>query len=268
MPSSHINAFDISDARRRVFREELKATVHDSNDSAVASSDVAILAVKPQYLSATAQTVTPASWENKLVLSIAAGVTIDTLKSLLPASARVVRIMPNTPCLVGESASAIATSDEATSEDEELVRRLFATVETTISVDEGLIDAVSPEKPRKRELWRSDESFSFFFRSQVTGLSGSGPAYIFLMIEALSDGGVRSGLPRGVATKLAAQTVMGAAKMVLETGKHPGELKDMVTSPAGTTIAGIAALEEHGARAAFIDAVTKATQRSKELSKL
>mmetsp|Transcript_1499 Transcript_1499/g.5159 ORF Transcript_1499/g.5159 Transcript_1499/m.5159 type:complete len:269 (-) Transcript_1499:65-871(-) len=243
VPSSHINAFDISDARRRVFREELKATVHDSNDSAVASSDVAILAVKPQYLSATAQTVTPASWENKLVLSIAAGVTIDTLKSLLPASARVVRIMPNTPCLVGESASAIATSDEATSEDEELVRRLFATVGTTISVDEGLIDA-------------------------VTGLSGSGPAYIFLMIEALSDGGVRSGLPRGVATKLAAQTVMGAAKMVLETGKHPGELKDMVTSPAGTTIAGIAALEEHGARAAFIDAVTKATQRSKELSKL
>lgn len=102
----------------------------------------------------------------------------------------------------------------------------------------------------------------------MTGLSGSGPAYVFLMIEALSDGGVRSGLPRSVATKLAAQTVMGAAKMVLETGKHPGELKDMVTSPAGTTIAGVAALENAGARAAFINAVTAAAERSKELSKL
>ena len=102
----------------------------------------------------------------------------------------------------------------------------------------------------------------------MTGLSGSGPAYVFLMIEALSDGGVRSGLPRQVATKLAAQTVMGAAKMVLETGKHPGELKDMVTSPAGTTIAGVSALEDRGTRAAFIEAVYKATMRSKELSKL
>ena len=154
-----------------------------------------------------------------------------------------VRIMPNTPCLVGESASAIAASKEATKEDHEIVQSLFETVGMTITVEESYLDA-------------------------VTGLSGSGPAYVFLMIEALSDGGVRSGLTRQVSTKLAAQTVMGAAKMVLETGKHPGELKDMVTSPAGTTIAGVTALEDHGARAAFIDAVYKAYSRSKELSKL
>jgi pyrroline-5-carboxylate reductase len=189
------------------------------------------------------QSVDPSNWEGKLVVSIAAGITIDTLKSVLPASARVVRIMPNTPCLVGESASAIAVSQEATPEDQKVVESLFKTVGMTIAVEESYLDA-------------------------VTGLSGSGPAYVFLTIEALSDGGVRAGLPRPVATKLAAQTVMGAAKMVLETGRHPGELKDMVTSPAGTTISGVHALEDHGIRAAFIDAVHKATLRSKELSKL
>lgn len=243
LKSSQINAYDISEARRKLFAEDLKVNVHESNDSAVAQSDVVVLAVKPQYLGATVQTVSRENWERKLVLSIAAGVTIETLKSLLPSSARVVRIMPNTPCLVGESASAIAPSKETTPEDQTLVKDLFSTVGMTISVDESYLDA-------------------------VTGLSGSGPAYVFLMIEALSDGGVRSGLTRPVATKLSAQTVLGAAKMVLETGRHPGELKDMVTSPAGTTIAGVSALEDAGARAAFINAVHKATLRSKELSKL
>mmetsp|Transcript_15086 Transcript_15086/g.29184 ORF Transcript_15086/g.29184 Transcript_15086/m.29184 type:complete len:271 (-) Transcript_15086:192-1004(-) len=240
---SQVHAYDISDARRQVFSSVLGVNVYGSNDEAVKKSDVVVLAVKPQYLTSTMKSVKPEFWNGKLVVSIAAGVTISTLKSCLPETARVVRIMPNTPCLVGESASAIAASKEATKEDHEIVQSLFETVGMTITVEESYLDA-------------------------VTGLSGSGPAYVFLMIEALSDGGVRSGLTRQVSTKLAAQTVMGAAKMVLETGKHPGELKDMVTSPAGTTIAGVTALEDHGARAAFIDAVYKAYSRSKELSKL
>jgi pyrroline-5-carboxylate reductase len=238
-----VHAYDISEARRTLFADSLKVNVPDSNNSAVRVAEVVLLAVKPQYLISTMQSVDPSNWEGKLVVSIAAGITIDTLKSVLPASARVVRIMPNTPCLVGESASAIAVSQEATPEDQKVVESLFKTVGMTIAVEESYLDA-------------------------VTGLSGSGPAYVFLTIEALSDGGVRAGLPRPVATKLAAQTVMGAAKMVLETGRHPGELKDMVTSPAGTTISGVHALEDHGIRAAFIDAVHKATLRSKELSKL
>jgi len=241
--SEQVHAYDISEARRELFANVLKVNVHESNDSAVKAAQVVLLAVKPQYLTSTMQTVKPENWEGKLVVSIAAGVTIATLKSVLPASSKVVRIMPNTPCLVGESASAIAVSKEVTPEEQDIVKSLFDTVGVTISVDETYLDA-------------------------VTGLSGSGPAYVFLTIEALSDGGVRAGLPRQVATKLAAQTVMGAAKMVLETGRHPGELKDMVTSPAGTTIAGVHALEDHGIRAAFIDAVHKATMRSKELSKL
>jgi pyrroline-5-carboxylate reductase len=154
-----------------------------------------------------------------------------------------IRIMPNTPCLVGASASGYSAGEAAMPDDVALVDRLMNAVGRAFPVPESLLDA-------------------------VTGLSGSGPAFVYVMIEALSDGGVRVGLPRQVATALAAQTVFGAAKMVLETGQHPGVLKDMVASPAGSTIAGLQALERGGLRAALMDAVEAATRRSAELGSL
>src|SRR5205807_6670554 len=158
------------------------------------------------------------------------------------ADRRLIRVMPNTPCLVGASASAYTPGESATAEDTALVDRLLNAVGRAFRLPEHLLDA-------------------------VTGLSGSGPAFVYVMIEALSDGGVRMGLPRDVATVLAAQTVLGSAKMVLETGQHPGVLKDMVASPGGTTIAGLHALERGGLRAAFMDAVEAATKRATELGK-
>eukprot|EP00956_Cyclotella_meneghiniana_P045425 scaffold368165_cov83-Cyclotella_meneghiniana.AAC.6 len=174
-----------------------------------------------------------------VIISIAAGITLETLEKALPGR-RVVRVMPNTPCLVGEAACGFALGTLATDEDRTLVKTLLDAVGLSMEVSETLLNA-------------------------VTGLSGSGPAYVFQFIEALSDGGVRAGLPRNVATMLAAQTVKGAAEMVLSTGKHPGQLKDAVTSPGGTTIAGVEALEKGGFRATTISAVTAATKRSMQL---
>ena len=156
--------------------------------------------------------------------------------------ARLIRVMPNTPCLVGETAAAMCLGGKADDKDAEVVKTLFDAVGSIYRIDEKLLSA-------------------------VTGLSGSEPAYIFVMIEALADGGVKAGLPRDIAQQLAAQTVLGSAKMVLETGKHPGVLKDMVTSPAGTTIAGVHELEKAGVRSAFINAVTGAAARADELAK-
>jgi pyrroline-5-carboxylate reductase len=178
-----------------------------------------------------------------LVVSIAAGIPLKTLIAGLGPQARLVRVMPNTPCLVGASASGFALGGAATKEDSALVEQLLSAVGVAVPVEEKLLDA-------------------------VTGLSGSGPAYVYQIIEALSDGGVRVGLPRAVATKLAAQTVLGAAKMVLETEQHPGILKDAVASPGGTTIAGLHELERGGLRAALMNAVESATNRSKELGQL
>lgn len=154
-----------------------------------------------------------------------------------------IRVMPNTPALLSQAASALCMGTRATPDDEDMVKALMGSVGKVFTMDEKLIAA-------------------------VTGLSGSGPAYVFMTIEALADGGVAAGLPRNIAQNLAAQTVMGAAKMVLETGMHPGQLKDNVASPAGTTIAGIAELEKAGIRAAFINAVRAATDRANALSKL
>ncbi len=181
------------------------------------TKDAVILAVKPHYIGQVCDDV--ASVESSaLVISIAAGVTLHTLEEALPGR-RVVRVMPNTPCLIGEAASGFALGKLATDADRQLVQTIFGSVGLASEISEVLLNA-------------------------VTGVSGSGPAYVFQFIEALSDGGVRAGLPRAVATQLAAQTVKGAAEMVLQTGKHPGELKDNVTSPGGTTIAGVDALEQ------------------------
>jgi pyrroline-5-carboxylate reductase len=213
-----------------------------SNRDVVENCDTVILAVKPQVMTAVLADVQPKLASRHLVVSIAAGVTLRTLGQLLGDTTRLVRVMPNTPCLVGASASGYAAAPTATPDDTTLVGRLFGTVGTAFALPEQLLDA-------------------------VTGLSGSGPAFVYMMIEAMADGGVRVGLPRDVSLALAAQTVLGSAKMVLETGQHPGVLKDAVASPGGTTIAGIHALERGGLRAALMDAVEAATRRSQELGK-
>ena len=218
----------------------LRATA--DNREVVAASDVLILAVKPQSMRGLLAEVRPVVGPRHLVVSIAAGITLRQLADGLGPDRRLVRVMPNTPCLVGASASGYAAGEAATAEDLALVDRLLNAVGRAYRLPEALLDA-------------------------VTGLSGSGPAFVYVIIEALSDGGVRVGLPRDVATALAAQTVLGSARMVLETGAHPGTLKDMVASPGGTTIAGLHALERGGLRAALMDAVEAATRRATELGK-
>ena len=213
-----------------------------TNSEVVNSCDVLILAVKPQVIAAVLAEVRPLLASRHLAISIAAGVTLNTLSESLGNGTRLVRVMPNTPCLVGASASGYAAGSTATPDDIALVGKLFGAVGKAFALPEHLLDA-------------------------VTGLSGSGPAFIYVLIEALADGGVRVGLPRDVAQALAAQTVFGAAKMVLETGQHPAALKDAVASPGGTTIAGLHALEKGGFRGALMDAVEAATKRSQELGK-
>jgi pyrroline-5-carboxylate reductase len=216
------------------------AKIAVSNADLANQADVVILAVKPQSMPAVMGQL-GGNLPDKLVVSVAAGVTLAKLCEGLKTD-RVVRVMPNTPALVGRGASAYARGSGTSEADGKLVGELLAAVGRAFPVEEKLLDA-------------------------VTGLSGSGPAFVYVMIEALSDGGVRVGLPRDVATALAAQTVLGAAEMVLSTGEHPAVLKDRVASPGGTTIAGLAALEDHGVRAALIAAVEAATQRSAELGR-
>jgi pyrroline-5-carboxylate reductase len=240
--ASNVYATDIMEVRKEVFAS-FGANAADTNSEVVANSDVVFIAVKPQYVSLVLKEVRPVLTPKTVIVSIAAGVTLATLKEAAGEDSRVIRVMPNTPCLVGETASAMCLGGKADDGDADVVKQLFDAVGVIYKVDEKLLSA-------------------------VTGLSGSGPAYIFVMIEALSDGGVKAGLPRDIATQLAAQTVLGSAKMVLETGKHPGVLKDMVTSPAGTTIAGVHELEKAGVRNAFINAVTGAASRADELSKM
>jgi pyrroline-5-carboxylate reductase len=193
------------------------------NVAAAREAEVIMLAVKPQALDRLVRQVAPVIDRQKLIISIAAGVPIAAMERHLGEGARIVRSMPNTPCLVGQGATGIAGGEHATAEDVGLATKIFESVGITAVLDEYLIDA-------------------------VTGLSGSGPAYIFLIIEALSDAGVKVGLSRHIALKLAAQTVLGSAQLLLETGDHPGRLKDQVTSPGGTAIAGLHTLEACGRR--------------------
>ena len=206
------------------------------NASIATQSDVIFLATKPQQLVAALGNLQTAA-TGKLVISIAAGVTLSTLATSLTGS-RLVRVMPNTPCLIGQSASGYCLGPRTTTADGQLVDQLLSAVGHAFALDEKLLDA-------------------------VTGLSGSGPAFVFVIIEALSDGGVRMGLPRDVATALAAQTVRGAAQMLLETGEHPGVLKDRVASPGG-----LEALENGGLRGTLMAAVEAATRRSIELGQV
>jgi pyrroline-5-carboxylate reductase len=227
-------------AARQAFAAETGGETGPNNRDVVESSDVLLLAVKPQNMVEVLAEITPVVGKRHLVISIAAGVTLGQLAAALGGDKRLVRVMPNTPCLVGASASGYALGESVIPDDVALVERLLNVVGIAFQLPECLLDA-------------------------VTGLSGSGPAFVYAVIEALSDGGVRVGLPREVASALAAQTVLGAARMVLETGLHTGVLKDQVASPGGTTIAGLHALERGGLRAALMDAVEAATKRSQEL---
>ncbi len=238
--AEQVIAFDPFPAASAEFADLIPdSKIAKSNEEVVEACDVVIIAVKPQVVAAAIFELAKATASETLFVSIVAGTPLATLCSGLK-SERVVRVMPNTPCLVGAGASGYSLGAGASLDDGELVGRLLNSVGIAFQVPESQLDA-------------------------VTGLSGSGPAYVYTMIEALSDGGVRAGLPRATATALAAQTVFGAAQMVLSTGEHPGVLKDRVTSPGGTTIAGLQVLEQHGLRAALIDAVEAATARSQEL---
>lgn len=240
VPAVRIRVSEPVAAQREKLERELTVTTVSDTSAALRGAKIVLLATKPQVMGAVLADV--ATWLEKdaLVISIAAGISVATMESALPKGTRVIRTMPNTPALVGAAATGIARGAYATDADLEIARTLFDAVGASVVVAEGLLDA-------------------------VTGLSGSGPAYVYLFIEALADGGVRAGLPREAAMRLAAQTVLGSAQMVLETKKHPGELKDMVTSPGGTTIAGVHTLEEKGFRGAVISAVKAATDRSAEL---
>ena len=238
----HVVATDVIRERCAYLHETYGICTSDDNPQAVRDSQVIFLAVKPQTVPALLDAIAPAVNQDKLIVSIAAGIPLSTLRDALPDDSRIVRVMPNTPALVLAGAAGISPSAAATPADVALVERIFNVVGRATVVSDDMMDA-------------------------VTGLSGSGPAFVFALIEGLSDGGVLMGLDRPTATMLAAQTVLGAAKMVLETGKHPGELKDMVTSPAGTTIAGMQALEDGGLRGLMMAAVRRATERSQELGR-
>ncbi|OJT26505.1 pyrroline-5-carboxylate reductase [Archangium sp. Cb G35] len=234
----------IATGRRKDRLETLERTygvrTTQDNLAAVREADVVVLSVKPQALDKVLVQVATAVDPHKLIISVAAGVPIAAMERRLGAGARIIRTMPNTPSLVGMGACALSPGEHASEEDLAVATRIFQSVGTTTVVDENLLDA-------------------------VTGLSGSGPAYIFLIIEALSDAGVKVGLPRYTALKLASQTVLGSAQLLIETGAHPGQLKDQVTSPGGTAIAGLHTLEAGGLRTTLINAVEAATRRAREL---
>jgi len=240
VPASAIHATDVRLERLKELDRLYGIQVSSDNVELVRHADIVILAVKPQIMDAVLKEIAPAVTRRKLLISIAAGVSTAKIRAVLHKDARLIRVMPNTPALVLEGVTAIAKADGLEPDDLDAAGEIFSAVGRVVVLEETAMDA-------------------------VTGLSGSGPAYVAVVIESLADGGVRMGLDRITAMTLATQTVLGAAKLLLETGLHPGALKDMVSSPGGTSIAGIAALEEGGIRTTFIKAVERATERSREL---
>lgn len=243
MPASNLRLFDTHEAKAVALAASLGpgALVAASASAAIGDADLILVAVKPPMVADVLAGIAPALSTSHLVISIAAGIRLAKMESLLSDGIPVIRTMPNTPCLVGCGATALCRGISATQEHLALAQSLFASVGLSVEVPERLLDA-------------------------VTGLSGSGPAYVYLIIEALADGGVKEGLTRDTARLLAAQTVMGAAQMVLSSDQHPAQLKDNVTTPGGTTIAALHVLERAGIRTALIDAIQAAAERSRELS--
>jgi pyrroline-5-carboxylate reductase len=242
VPPDAIYASDVRHAHLRTLEERYGVKPAADNAELVSLVDVVILAVKPQIMAPLLGQIGPAVTGQKLLISIAAGVPTAAIRAALGKAARLIRVMPNTPALVLEGVTAIARGPGLEPGDLDTASELFSAVGRVVVVEEALMDA-------------------------VTGLSGSGPAYVAIVIESLADGGVKMGLDRATAMTLATQTVLGTARLLAETGQHPGALKDMVSSPGGTTIAGIAALEAGGVRNTFIQAVECATHRSRELGR-
>jgi pyrroline-5-carboxylate reductase len=235
-----ITVSDLSEVRRSHLKKTFGINTTLENKEVVKGSEIIILAVKPQVISIVLEEIRPVVSSDHLVVSIAAGITVHSLEKGLPDDTRVVRVMPNTPAMVQAGAAALCKGTAARPGDLDMVRQILETVGKAVVVPESLMDA-------------------------VTGLSGSGPAYVFTFIEGLIEAGVREGLPRTVAQELVVQTVLGAALMCQNTGKHPAELTTMVTSPGGTTVAGLHILERGALRGIILDAVRAATERSREL---
>lgn len=242
MPPGRIMASDRSQARRQLMRNQLKIRTSRSNTEAIGKADLVILAVKPQILDKVLVEIKDAIPSEALIVSIAAGYPTALIEQLLGGKPRVIRAMPNITATVRMGATALCKGRWARRREMDAARRLFASC--------GLVEEV--------EEWLMDS---------ITGLSGTGPMYVFIIIEALSDAGVKVGLGREVSTRLAVQTVLGAARMVQETGRHPIYLKDLVTSPGGTAINALYSMEKTGLRAVIMDAVEAATRRSRELGK-
>lgn len=236
----HIYVYDVSEAAQQAMRG-FGVHVMNDNEEVCKAADIVFLAVKPQYMEQTLAS-TKTALEGKCVISIAAGLASGRIREMIHAKPRVLRTMPNTPAMVLAGAFALCNDCDLTEEEKTIAEQLFKPLGVVEWVPEHLIDA-------------------------VCGVSGSGPAYVAMFIEAMADGGVREGLPRATAYRLAAQTVMGTAQMYLENGIHPGAMKDMVTSPAGTTIEGCYALEKGAMRASVMDAVHVGAERSRELGK-
>ncbi len=241
--SENIVVSDVRQDRLDFIQELFDVSVCERNPDTVDRADLIVLAVKPQIMRAVLIELADHLDMSKLILSIAAGISLATIESHLNKDLRLIRAMPNIAALVLESATAICPGKHASDDDLKLAKAVFDSIGKTVIIEEGLMDA-------------------------ITGLSGSGPAYLFLIIDAMADAGVKVGLSRDNALTLSAQTVLGAAKLMIETGEHPGRLKDKVTSPGGTAIAGLHTLEEGGLRTTLINAVEVATLRSRELGKM
>lgn len=239
----NIVMFDTNESRLSERNKEFNIEIAKDNVSLVKSTKYILIAVIPQVIDKLLEEIAPVITNDHIIISIAAGVSIEHIKKIIRKQIGIIRIMTNTPAIIGAAATVIACNKQVKENEIDYIQKLFNSVGMVVELDETHMDA-------------------------VTGLSGSGPAYIFIIIEALADGGVKMGLPRDISQKLAAQTVLGSAKLLLETNRHPGELKDMVATPAGTTITAIHELESAKLRATLISAVEAATLKSKSLNSL
>lgn len=242
LSADKIYIYDIDSDKLNTLNLETGVNICGSSKEVVGKADVIILAVKPNMVAKVIESFKDSFENNKILVSIAVGIPLKFYKGILGSGKKIIRSMPNTPALVGEGMTLISYDGNVTNDDVEIVRDLFKCLGKVEILDEKLM-------------------------SEVTALTGSSPAYVFMFIEAMADAAVLSGIPRNIAYKLAAQAVLGSAKMVLETGKHPGELKDQVCSPAGTTIEAVSSLEKNGFRYAIIEAMNECTKRAREIGK-
>ena len=242
IPANDIIGADVMEAGRERVKEQFKIQVTADNHEVINSSDIVILSVKPQFYAEVIAEIKDDVREDQIIITIAPGKTLAWLKEQFGKNVKIVRTMPNTPALVGAAMSALCPNDKVTPEEVKLVESLFNSFGRAEVVPESMMDA-------------------------VVGVSGSSPAYVYMFIEAMADAAVADGMPRKQAYKFAAQSVLGAAKMVLETGEHPGVLKDAVCSPGGTTIAAVAELEKSGLRSSVIEAQRACVQKSRDMSK-